>query len=660
MDLNFNFDGLTRLKDWWRIVRDNFVKVKEAHDSVSESLYSERNARINGDNALQSQVTIHKADRASSSLYGHVILSDSVSSTSGASGAAAATPAAVKQAYDKAAAAQYKIDAEENKRQQVDADLQSQINDMVMQDNALDLYGETVVTHTAEMDIDWLESEYSTGLQQVGTMPLVTVDLSAVFNDYALFVDDVQTFNSALPTVGWSNDFSLSIGEGDNQYIRMYWNVKTKKSWLDAATEALDVGAYENGIWIFEIGVASASFYFAEDGSGTYQASVSFTFYSNSMGHYTPEAVYDGIRGITQLKGGSSFLDAINANTNDIQELNSKSAMTIDSVLSASSENPVQNKTVKAAFDKVEAKILTLDANTANGGAWYMGTSMNGTSITTGAYSYSSCPLVRVGDCYLNTVYGYVYQCTTAGEGSAAKWTYKGSIKGVAGAAGSAGQRGSTWSCGTAISGTSATANYTYSGANALVGDYYLNTSTGGVYRCVTAGSGTTAKWRYQGCIKGPQGDAAAIDTSLHILSVHPVQNKVITQEMTDRETLSVELACAFLTGQSTAVKNKAKKILKNSIDNAYYPSASNLILVMESYAQGLQDGSYDYPNNKVLFISGVGEEFDTIKDNDGSSWNLHNADGTAQTAGTGGDCIIKFDKPIGGKTSKCYLLFEW
>ncbi len=60
------------------------------------------------------------------------------------------------------------------------------------------------------------------------------------------------------------------------------------------------------------------------------------------------------------------------------------------------------------------------------GSQWLTGTLLSGTSSTTGAYSHSSMPASLVGDMYLNTTYGYFYQCTTAGTGSAAKWTYKG------------------------------------------------------------------------------------------------------------------------------------------------------------------------------------------------------------------------------------------
>lgn len=80
---------------------------------------------------------------------------------------------------------------------------------------------------------------------------------------------------------------------------------------------------------------------------------------------------------------------------------------------------------------------------------------------------------------------------------------------GTNGSNGADGARGSVWNSGTDMSGSSSTANYySYSGAPASrVGDYYLNTSSGNIYRCTTAGTGASAKWTYQGCIKGIKGD---------------------------------------------------------------------------------------------------------------------------------------------------------
>lgn len=178
------------------------------------------------------------------------------------------------------------------------------------------------------------------------------------------------------------------------------------------------------------------------------------------------------------------------------------------------------------------------------GSQWYNGTGITGTSTTATIFASSGVSAALVGDYYLNTSTGYVYRCTVAGAASVAKWVYAGSIKGAtgaqgpqgtkgdtgpqgpkgdagaqglqgpkgdtgaAGATGATGQRGSQWYSGTGITGTSTTATiFTNSGVSAaLVGDYYLNTSTGYVYRCTVAGAASVAKWAYSGSIKGATG----------------------------------------------------------------------------------------------------------------------------------------------------------
>ena len=79
---------------------------------------------------------------------------------------------------------------------------------------------------------------------------------------------------------------------------------------------------------------------------------------------------------------------------------------------------------------------------------------------------------------------------------------------GAKGATGATGQRGSRWTSGTAITGTSTTATiFSNTGIkDALVNDFYLNTSTGYVYRCTVAGTASIAKWVYTGSIKGATG----------------------------------------------------------------------------------------------------------------------------------------------------------
>lgn len=67
-----------------------------------------------------------------------------------------------------------------------------------------------------------------------------------------------------------------------------------------------------------------------------------------------------------------------------------------------------------------------------SGSQWYCGTAISGTNTAT-IYTYISCPLVKLGDMYLNTSYGTIYQCMVAGSGTVAKWKYKGTIKGPQG-----------------------------------------------------------------------------------------------------------------------------------------------------------------------------------------------------------------------------------
>lgn len=73
--------------------------------------------------------------------------------------------------------------------------------------------------------------------------------------------------------------------------------------------------------------------------------------------------------------------------------------------------------------------------------------------------------------------------------------------KGDKGDRGVTGIRGTQWYSGAAMTGTSTTPTiFDNSGlTSSLVGDYYLNTSTGFYYRCATAGNASQAKWAYAG-----------------------------------------------------------------------------------------------------------------------------------------------------------------
>lgn len=68
-----------------------------------------------------------------------------------------------------------------------------------------------------------------------------------------------------------------------------------------------------------------------------------------------------------------------------------------------------------------------------DGGKWYSGTSITGTSTTATVFSGSGISSAVEGDMYLNTNTYNTYRCTLGGDASSAKWVYVNNIKGVHG-----------------------------------------------------------------------------------------------------------------------------------------------------------------------------------------------------------------------------------
>lgn len=74
MKLNFNFSGKTLLKDWWKIVRDNFTAIQTEHNTLSDKLDTEITQRTNADVGLADKITAEKTARenADSSLQKNI------------------------------------------------------------------------------------------------------------------------------------------------------------------------------------------------------------------------------------------------------------------------------------------------------------------------------------------------------------------------------------------------------------------------------------------------------------------------------------------------------------------------------------------------------------------------------------------------------------
>lgn len=65
MKLNFNFSGKTLLKDWWKIVRDNFKTIETDHNTLSNKLDTEITQRTNADVGLADKITAETKARES-------------------------------------------------------------------------------------------------------------------------------------------------------------------------------------------------------------------------------------------------------------------------------------------------------------------------------------------------------------------------------------------------------------------------------------------------------------------------------------------------------------------------------------------------------------------------------------------------------------------
>lgn len=65
MKLNFNFSGKTLLKDWWKIVRDNFTAIQTDHNELSDKLDTEITQRTNADVGLADKITAETKARES-------------------------------------------------------------------------------------------------------------------------------------------------------------------------------------------------------------------------------------------------------------------------------------------------------------------------------------------------------------------------------------------------------------------------------------------------------------------------------------------------------------------------------------------------------------------------------------------------------------------
>lgn len=119
----------------------------------------------------------------------------------------------------------------------------------------------------------------------------------------------------------------------------------------------------------------------------------------------------------------------------------------------------------------------------------YIGTAITGTTDVETVYSSSGVTNAVAGDMYFNKNTYAVYVCTLSGNASTAKWLYQTTFD-YSDATG--------WYSGTAIDGETDNDIYPNSRiSSAVVNNYYLNTESGDIFKCIKSGTPYEAVWKY-------------------------------------------------------------------------------------------------------------------------------------------------------------------
>lgn len=255
MKLNFNFSGKTLLKDWWKIVRDNFTAIQTDHNTLSDKLDTEITQRTNADVGLANQITAEKTAResADSSLSSRIN-----------------NEATIRQAADNEL--QRNIDSEITERQTADS----------KKADKTELYGTDETTkHTvtysltaADMAVS-IDAGHSTGTVTVAGN---TVKSKILLDGYSIQAADL------------SATFGCGKGEDGDKYICIYYSPETGT--LTMTVEDVETSPEEGTVALMTVG---------------YNTATVTTMYNRAQ-------TFTGINNLNGLKtdNKNSFLEAVN------------------------------------------------------------------------------------------------------------------------------------------------------------------------------------------------------------------------------------------------------------------------------------------------------------------------------------------------------------
>lgn len=300
MKLNFNFSGKTLLKDWWKIVRDNFTAIQTDHNTLSDKLDTEITQRTNTDVGLADKITAETKARESADSSLSSRISNEVT---------------IRRAADNEL--QRNIDSEITERQTADS----------KKADKTELYGTDETTkHTvtysltaADMAVS-IDAGHSTGTVTVAGN---TVKSKILLDGYSIQAADLSAM------------FSCGKGEDGDKYICIYYSPETGT--LTMTVEDVETSPEEGTVALMTVGYNTATV------TTMYNRAQTFTGINNLNGLKTNnknsflEAVNEIATKVTaeisdRMDGHDSLSDRINTETGERQAADMQLSARINSI----------------------------------------------------------------------------------------------------------------------------------------------------------------------------------------------------------------------------------------------------------------------------------------------------------------------------------------
>lgn len=306
MKLNFNFSGKTLLKDWWKIVRDNFTAIQTDHNTLSDKLDTEITQRTNADVGLADKITAETKARESADSSLSSRINNEVT---------------IRQAADNEL--QRNIDSEITERQTADS----------KKADKTELYGTDETTkHTvtysltaADMAVS-IDAGHSTGTVTVSGN---TVKSKILLDGYSIQAADL------------SATFGCGKGEDGDKYICIYYSPETGT--LTMTVEDVETSPEEGTIALMTVG---------------YNTATVTTMYNRAQ-------TFTGINNLNGLKtdNKNSFLEAVNEIatklTTEISDREDVEYSLTEKIITEISDRQAADNELKAKISDINTELTT-------------------------------------------------------------------------------------------------------------------------------------------------------------------------------------------------------------------------------------------------------------------------------------------------------------